>query len=188
MWSRRERERLFITFFFCSIDNRRVLMSEAEQDDIGAVSAAEQAEAATVTEAGPADESTRTGTVTEPSLAKQIKKQATPKQLEALRLARVAKQEKAVARKLEYEKLAGKISVEQTTDSDSETEYVIKRVKRSKKKVAASPPPKPVEPAPTMDTRDDDNTSEDDDSPRGSRGKRTTSKRSAPPEFTLNFV
>lgn len=189
MRSRRERDFFLFLFFFCSIDNRRVLMSEAEQDDTGAVIAAEQAETATVSEAGPADESTRTGTVTEPSLAKEIKKQATPKQLEALRLARVAKQEKAVARKLEYEKLAGKISIEQTTDSDSETEYVIKRVKRSKKKVAASPPPKPVEPAPTMDTRDDDNTSEGDDSPRGSsKKKRTTSKRSAPPEFTLNFV
>ena len=49
-------------------------MSEAEQDDTGAVSAAEQAETTTVSEAGPADESTRTGTVTEPSLAKEIKK------------------------------------------------------------------------------------------------------------------
>ena len=51
-------------------------MSEAEQDDTGAVIAAEQAETATVSEAGPADESTRTGTVTEPSLAKEIKKQS----------------------------------------------------------------------------------------------------------------
>lgn len=162
-------------------------MSEAENIETGTEP--------TVTEAEPIEETTSTAAVTEPFSVKQ-KRQATPKQLEALRLARVKKQENAAARKMEYERLAHKISVEQNSDSDSETEYIIKRVKKGKKvaakeekdeKSAASPLPRPIEPIPAVDTGDDD-TSDDDNRPRDNSKKKGTAKRPITPEFTLNFV
>lgn len=129
------------------------------------------------------------------------KKTATPKQLEALRLARVAKQEKAAARKLECEKLAQKIAVEQNTDSDSEeAEYIIKRVKKKARKqvvtkeevadIAAMPRAKPAAAVETAG-ENDGSSDDDDDGGRVRSANNTKQKKSAAlssPEFTLNFV
>ena len=119
-----------------------------------------------------------------------MKKVATPKQLEALRLARVKKMEKAAARKLEYAKLAEKVSVEQGSDSDSSVEYVIKKIKRNKKvtkdEVTATQPvvtpTKHHHETPRQESSDDD--SEHTQSPPKKK------KKTAPPQevFTLNFV
>ena len=163
--------------------------------------------ASTVPEAAETAASTvATATVTAPQLKQ--KKIATPAQLEALRLARVAKQEKAAARKLEYEKLAQKITVEQNTDSDSETEYIIKRVKKKKGGKAVTPkdadttaaPQAAAEPvvATAMETPGDytDTSSDEGDGPCGSntkKEKKKNAKRPNAPPFstellTLNFV
>ena len=147
-----------------------------------------------------------TGTVTAPELKQ--KKTATPAQLEALRLVRVAKQEKAAARKLEYEKLAQKITVEQNSDSDSETEYIIKRVKKKKggKAVtlkdtdAATALPQAAETAATavVETTGDyyNDTSDEGDGPCDSNTKKEKKKNAKRPNaasfspelLTLNFV
>ena len=162
--------------------------------------------ASTVPEAAETVASTvATATVTAPELKQ--KKIATPAQLEALRLARVAKQEKAAAIKLEYEKLAQKITVEQNTDSDSETEYIIKRVKKKKGGKAVTPkdadttaaPQAAAEPvvATAMETPGDyTDTSDEGDGPCGSntkKEKKKNAKRPNAPPFsaellTLNFV
>ena len=98
-------------------------MSEAESDtekvETQKGSEAEQPNSATEYKATVAQTATETVT--------KVKKVATPKQLEALRLARVKKMEKAAARKAEYAKLIEKVGVEQS-DSESSAEYVIKRV------------------------------------------------------------
>ena len=86
----------------------------------------EQLDSATESKANAAETAIETVT--------KIKKVATPKQLEALRLARVKKMEKAAARKAEYAKLIEKVGVEQS-DSESSAEYVIKRVRKKGKKV-----------------------------------------------------
>ena len=107
-------------------------MSEAESDtekiEPQTGSDTEQLDSATESKANAAETAIETVT--------KIKKVATPKQLEALRLARVKKMEKAAARKAEYAKLMQKrVGVEQESDSDSSAEYVIKRVRRNGKKV-----------------------------------------------------
>ena len=104
-------------------------MSEAESDtekvETQTGSEAEQLNSATESKANAAETAIETVT--------KVKKVATPKQLEALRLARVKKMEKAAARKAEYAKLIEKVGVEQS-DSESSAEYVIKRVRKRERR------------------------------------------------------
>ena len=110
----------------------------------------------------------------------KVKKHATPKQLEALRLARMRKSEKAATRKAEYQKFVEKVSVEQSSSSDSEVEYVIKRVRtkgstRNQRKVTEPQTP------PVNDGRKREEASEDDET-------RVATNSPAPREMSLHFV
>ena len=106
-------------------------MSEAksgtEKVEPQTVSEAEQLNSATDPKATVAQQ-TATETVT------KIKKVATPKQLEALRLARVKRMGKAAARKVEYAKLIEKVGVEQSDSEPPADECAIKTYQKGAKR------------------------------------------------------
>ena len=159
-------------------------MSEAESGtekvETQTGSEAEQPNSAAESKAIVAQTSTETVT--------KIKKVATPRQLEALRLARVKRMEKAAARKLEYAKLAEKVSVGQGSDSDSSVEYVIKKIKRNKKvtkdEVTMTQPV--VTPTRHHYETPRQESSDDDSEHTPQKKKKTTPPRQE--VFALNFV
>lgn len=164
-------------------------MSEAVEEQSAAITTVTAPEVAT----GTAETTASTATVlAQPEEEPKPKRTATPKQLEALRLARVAKQEKAAARRLECQKLAGRITIEQnSSDSDSEeAEYVIKKVKRRRAKNEAATGPSTREPTPALDTREEDGDSSDGDDgrPRNNKKKQPATRQPTDPPLTLHFV
>jgi hypothetical protein len=165
-------------------------MSEAESDtekvEPQTSYGAEQLDSATEPKATVTQTATETVT--------KVKKIATPRQLEALRVARVKKMEKAAARKAEYAKLIEKVGVEQS-DSESSAEYVIKRVRKKGKKVTKEVivTPTPVTPPITKHTpRGGSSDGENDQTqppPQTQQKKKKSREPNPPPElFTLNFV
>ena len=164
-------------------------MSEAESGteelEPQTVSEAEQLNSATDPKATVAQQ-TATGTST------KIKKVATPKQLEALRLARFKRMGKAAARKVEYAKLIEKVGVEQSDSESPAGECAIKRVRKDKKvtkEVVATPTT--VTPATPQDESSDGDSDHAQTPPQIQQKKKKTrqTETTPPPEaFALNFV
>ena len=164
-------------------------MSEAESDtekvETQTCFEAEQLHSATESKVTVAQATTETVT--------KVKKVATPRQLEAPRLARIKKMEKAAARKAEYAKLIEKVGIEQS-GSESSAEYVIKRVRKGKKVTKEMiVTPTPVTPPTTKHTPRDGSSDGDSDQtqspPQTQQKKKQPRQQNPPPEvFTLNFV
>jgi len=165
-------------------------MSEAESGteelEPHAVSEAEQLNSATVPKQQWHSKLPHTETVT------KIKKVATPKQLEALRLARFKRMGKAAARKVEYAKLIEKVGVEQSDSESPAGECAIKRVRKDKKvtkEVVATPTT--VTPATPQDESSDGDSDHAQTPPQIQQKKKKTrqTETTPPPEaFALNFV
>jgi hypothetical protein len=126
----------------------------------------------------------------------KVKKVATPRQLEALGLARVKKMGKAAARKAEYGKRIEKVCVEQS-DSESSAECVIKRVRKGKKVItkevivtpAPATPPTTKHHATPRDGSSDGDSDQTQSLPQTQQKKKKPRQQNPPPEvFTLNFV
>lgn len=163
-------------------------MSGAERAEPEAFSDTEKVGSETLTETDqPGSGTEPRETVAAAAAAVKVRRQVTPKQLEALRLARIRKQEKAAARKEEYAKLIERVSIEQgSDDSDSGVEYVIKRVRKGKGRTAGKPTSQQT--PPEEESSDSDNARPPALPPKTNPPGRAVASSPQQPEFALHFV